>query len=218
MTIQHKLITDPDIHEPKGAAAAGARKVYVADGAGSGNWEYVKPEGTTTALAGEVYVADGAGSGSMEYPAGKLHAEIYITGGTTAQTLSSGSAYARLDPGTAWQQGETNVLTTTPSDGTITLTKAGTYFISFWVNLVTAAIAQGASYNFKYAINGTVGTRKFHVHKISNGADSLMASATGLVTVAANDVLSIHVGGDATSSGTTITVDEAGLQAILLTE
>ena len=36
MTIQHSAITDPQIHEPKGAAAAAADTVFVADGAGSG--------------------------------------------------------------------------------------------------------------------------------------------------------------------------------------
>lgn len=36
--VEHSAITDPDIHEPKGVAAATAGKVYVADGAGSGDW------------------------------------------------------------------------------------------------------------------------------------------------------------------------------------
>lgn len=38
MTIEHNAITDPNIHEPKGIAAAIANKVYVSDGAGSGDW------------------------------------------------------------------------------------------------------------------------------------------------------------------------------------
>ena len=41
MTIQHNIITDPDIHEPKGAATAASGKVYVANGSGSGTWETV---------------------------------------------------------------------------------------------------------------------------------------------------------------------------------
>lgn len=36
--VEHSAITDPDIHEPKGVAAATAGEVYVADGAGSGDW------------------------------------------------------------------------------------------------------------------------------------------------------------------------------------
>ena len=39
MTIQHNVITDPDIHEPKGVAAASSGQVYVANGSGSGTWK-----------------------------------------------------------------------------------------------------------------------------------------------------------------------------------
>jgi hypothetical protein len=35
---EHKDITDPQIHEPKGVASAAAGQIYVADGAGSGSW------------------------------------------------------------------------------------------------------------------------------------------------------------------------------------
>lgn len=38
MAIQHELITDPKIHEPKGASTASASTVYVANGSGSGAW------------------------------------------------------------------------------------------------------------------------------------------------------------------------------------
>ena len=38
MAKQHNVITDPNIHEPKGVAAAATKQVYAADGAGSGNW------------------------------------------------------------------------------------------------------------------------------------------------------------------------------------
>lgn len=38
MTIQHAIVTDPNIHEPKGASTALVDTVYVADGLGSGNW------------------------------------------------------------------------------------------------------------------------------------------------------------------------------------
>jgi len=39
--INHSTLTDPYLHEPKGAAAAANGKVYVADGAGSGTWAYL---------------------------------------------------------------------------------------------------------------------------------------------------------------------------------
>ena len=44
MAIEHNAITDPDIHEPKGAAAASAGEVYIADGAASGAWTDLQAE------------------------------------------------------------------------------------------------------------------------------------------------------------------------------
>ena len=38
---QHSALTGSDLHEPKGADAASADTVYVANGAGSGTWEKV---------------------------------------------------------------------------------------------------------------------------------------------------------------------------------
>lgn len=38
---EHVDLTDPNLHEPKGAAAASANTVYIADGAGSGAWDKV---------------------------------------------------------------------------------------------------------------------------------------------------------------------------------
>ena len=35
----HQNLTDPELHEPKGASTAPSRTVYIADGSGSGDWE-----------------------------------------------------------------------------------------------------------------------------------------------------------------------------------
>jgi len=187
--IQHSAIPDAQLHEPKGVVSANASTVYIADGAGSGNWRY---------------------------PAGGAYGENYIAGGATSQTLSAASAYARLDPGTAWDPNGFHNTTLNADDGTITLTVAGTYLVNFYAHFITAALASGTKYNFKYAVNGSTSTRLISAQKFTNGADSLSVSATGIVTFAANDVLSIHVAGDGTSSNTAITVLEAGLSVVLL--
>ena len=36
--VNHSALTDPYLHEPKGAAAATSGQVYVANGSGSGTW------------------------------------------------------------------------------------------------------------------------------------------------------------------------------------
>jgi hypothetical protein len=61
MSIQHSVITDPDIHEPKGVSTASLGEVYVADGAGSGDWSPITLD-SNTADYGAIYTADGVGS------------------------------------------------------------------------------------------------------------------------------------------------------------
>ena len=190
MTIQHNTITDPDIHEPKGVAYATSGKVYISNGSGSGAWEY---------------------------PPCKAHAELYISGGTTVHTLAGSSAYSILNPSGEWTaSGNEDILTVNAGNGTITLNQAGHYLITFWINFTTTAIAQGSDYNFKFALDGTTSTRTSSVSKPTNGADKLTLSSTGTVAATANQLLSIHVGGDGTSSGQNITPTEAGLIALFL--
>lgn len=189
MTIQHNIITDPDIHEPKGVA---------------------------TATSGKVYISNGSGSGAWELPPGKAHADIYISGGTTTHTLAAASAFTLLNPSEEWTAGVTDILTSTPASGYITLNQTGAYYIDFWIDFTTTAIASGAVYKFKYAINGTVGPRLSAVSKPTNGVDKLTLASSGLVTATAGQTLAIHVGGDGTSSGQNITPTEAGLTALYI--
>jgi len=187
--IQHSALTDPNIHEPKGI---------------------------TTALAGQVYVADGSNSGDWMFPAGHAYSEIYITEGVTAQTLSASSAKATLNPTGEWTSNGNKNVTQTPASGTLTVLAAGEYKLDFWITFTTAAVASGAKYRFYYAINGTSGTRNVYCAKTTNGAETHTVSASGIATLAANDVLSIQVAGDATSSGTDITPVEAGFNIQLI--
>lgn len=188
-TVQHSELTDDNIHEPKGI---------------------------TTAQEGQVYVADGANSGDWLFPSGHAYGELYIAAGATSQTLPSSSATAKLNPSGEWTtNGHANV-TLDATNGTITILQAGEYSLNFWITFTTASIASGSKYNFHYAVNGTAAARKLPLAKISNGADTLHGSASGLATFAANDVISMYVGGDSTSSSTAITPLEAGFSCVLI--
>lgn len=190
MTVQHNAITDPDIHEPKGIAAATAGKVYVSDGASSGTWKYAP---------------------------GKAHSEIYITSGTTAHTLAAASAFTKVNPSGEWTaSGNEDHLTVDVANGELDLLYAGHYFVSFWMTFSTASIGSGSKYYFKFALDGTVNPRSVYVTKPTNGVDIIAISATGIVNATANQVLSIYAGGDGTSSGTNFTPLEAGLQVLYL--
>ena len=190
MTVQHNAITDPDIHEPKGIAGTTAGKVYVTDGSDSGDWKYAP---------------------------GKAHAELYISSGATTHTLAAASAYTKLNPSGEWTaSGNEDHLTVDAANGEIDLLYAGHYYISFWMTFSTASIATGSQYKFKFAIDGTTSPRTVYVTKPTNGVDIIEISATGLLSATANQVLTIHAAGDGTSSGTTFTPLETGLQALFL--
>jgi hypothetical protein len=187
--VLHSSLTGTNDHEPKGAAAAVANTAYVADGAGSGDWKYL---------------------------AGMAYGQIQIVAGATTQTLSAASAYAKLDPGTAWGNGVTLNTTLGATDGQITVGIAGVYEVSFTVVFTTASLAAGTTYSFKVAVNGTPASGFVSVDKITAGADDMTAQINTLVTLAANDIVSVHVAGDGTSSSTLITAKEAVLKVVLL--
>ena len=50
MPTEHKDLTGANLHEPKGAAAAGANTLYVANGSGSGTWGKIGPSNLDTTL------------------------------------------------------------------------------------------------------------------------------------------------------------------------
>lgn len=187
--IQHAVLTDPQLHEPKGVSTAASGKVYRANGSGSGVWVF---------------------------PSGHAYGELYIEGGVTTQTLSAASATAKLNPTGEWTANGNANVTLSAANGTITVLEGGEYQLNFWVSFTTATAAAQAKYNFHYAVNGVPSTRKVIVAKYTNGADTLNCSVTGYANLAANDVVSIYVGGDGTTSSTAITVLEAGLSLSLI--
>jgi len=187
--IQHSALTEPNLHEPKGVSTASSGKVYVANGSGSGAWQLI---------------------------AGHAYGDLYITGSSTSQTLAAASALAKLNPTGAWTVNGYQNITPSAANGQFTIVQAGIYQLDFWVVFETAAIASGSAYNFHYAVNSVASTRKVYTKKTSGAVDTLHVSANGYVTLAANDVLSMYVGGDGTSSSTAIIVKEAGLNCLLV--
>jgi hypothetical protein len=187
--IQHAVLTDPQLHEPKGVSTAASGKVYRANGSGSGVWVF---------------------------PSGHAYGELYIDGGVTTQTLPAASATAKLNPTGEWTANGSANVTLSATNGTMTVLEPGEYQLNFWVSFTTAAVASQSRYNFHYAVNGVPSTRKVIVAKYTNNVDTLQCAVTGFANLNDNDVVSIYVGGDGTTSSTAITVLEAGLSLSLI--
>lgn len=70
MTIEHKNITDGNIHEPKGASTATVGQIYISDGAGSGTWVDSTTAGLLDAEEGKIPYSDGDDTATWKYPHG----------------------------------------------------------------------------------------------------------------------------------------------------
>lgn len=145
MAIQHKSIPEAELHEPKGVSLATAKQVYVADGAGSGDWRRVKESDFDySAYADNVFgwndIADSL------YTSGSPRA---ITSGTRTKLTNNGlgvqTTQARL--GSIWSTGTNS----------FTINEVNSSFILRAGFKATAAAAAGTPYTIKLELESSNG-------------------------------------------------------------
>lgn len=144
--IQHKDITDPEIHEPKGITSAPPGLVYLSSGTGTGSWgryaaEDLKNNTVDFSSPNQKLIVNSSGGiGSVpEYVVGTLWQSTGDTGDT--YTLPGGQE-GFLVTGTQWTQYYTSNIGYT-SAGRLTITTTGLY--SFSANGVILGSNSGAS-------------------------------------------------------------------------
>lgn len=161
--MQHVDITDPNIHEPKGASTAPAGSVYVANGAGSGSWE-------------------------LRYEDAPVYAEIDRTSATF--TLTSASDV--MLTGFALDDYAASKFTLTNTNSRLTVLEAGLYNVSFSLTLTPNSAIGGSNevVTAKLLLNGTVSNpqRSVPITVIRNSGtgDPYTVSIRRLVDVPAN--------------------------------
>lgn len=184
--IQHSTLTDPELHEPIGCAAASEGTAYVADGLGSGAWVYPGCH-----IYGNIYSKDGSVAIS--------------TIGTTPKKLAAFTA-----------NGPYNGTTPDHTNDQITVLTAGDYYISFELTFATAAAGDAGLYQYHLRVNGTenaaLGLRKYQ----SGTTDTDSVGFHGVATLAANDVLTVYVESDEAGLTDDIIVEAASLTCMLL--
>lgn len=96
--MEHSVISDPNIHEPKGASTATANTVYIASGTGSGSWAKIAvgqldTTSTDARYALAAYLLRGAGSpeGLVTAPIGTIYLRTDGGAGTTLYIKESGT-------------------------------------------------------------------------------------------------------------------------------
>lgn len=190
MTVQHNAITDPDIHEPKGAASAASGKVYKADGTGSGAWEY-PVIGQDSANASDVFVSDGAGSGTWQKIHRHLGLYIPFNATTPNYSISTGTADQRLDIPFVTAENNGFTVQTTPST---LITYTGSEAIEGFLTISFATKHQGGtSRDIQWTIfkNGTElpGARVIRTVASSSWGSITLQSNTPIQT---NDYFQIY--------------------------
>jgi hypothetical protein len=86
--VLHKDLTGADLHEPKGVSTASTGQVYIADGAGSGDWTSLAfPDGTFT-VSTSVYTS----STTWTKPSNLFIAKITVVGGGGGTSGTGGTS------------------------------------------------------------------------------------------------------------------------------
>lgn len=140
---EHKTITDPEIHEPKGVAAAAADRAYISDGAGSGSWQaVVLPGDFISSRYGAMEVVQNASSQTL-------------TAAVDA-TLYTGTDYQKLNVG--WGAGLAAGGTVTFNADKLDISESGTYLIDVQVSLLTATLVTTPLFALKFSYGNSNAT------------------------------------------------------------
>jgi hypothetical protein len=209
MSTEHKDITDPNIHEPKGIATAAANRIYVANGTGGGSWIKI----TSQALQGltgdagsidKIPVSDGAGG--FKFWDSPQHGAMVITNNGTnfpltavADTTFNTPAQFTLFTGAGAPFTSEHLNGITFSTDKLTVSKAGLYRIETYLNI--GGFPSGtAKVALRYRINGsTYSTRKPTIKSSGAGAEGQLVGF-GLLHLNANDYVQLVVASDTTGN------------------
>jgi hypothetical protein len=107
------------------------------------------------------------------------YAEIHLDSGSTAQSIATGTTYAKLTG--IVSNGEAANCTADGTNSKITVTKTGRYRVSF--NMSMSSGTNGVTYKAAIFWNGTEQHQVHAQTKLTNGADSQHISASGIVRV-----------------------------------
>lgn len=194
MSNEHKDILDPNIHPPKGFAAASACQVL-----------------TKSTVDGSV---------QWIYPGGNVFGQMDVSGNTTAiavpaaadSTLSTDSDYVKITgAGAPWSATHQRLMTFDVDK--LQVQVPGIYLINFWCSGTISA--NNTRISIKFSTNDTA---PYSVQRLTTRStevnDTRNLAAHSIVTeLSVNDTLSLYV---AANNATNVTLQDAGFSAILL--
>lgn len=171
---EHKNITDPNNHEPKGASVAATGTVYTSDGAGSGAWSAIPLD-----LSGMVIerLVDGFSTATSQEPAG-LDAALQIEFGA----------------------GETSTPVTLDAAGKVTINVTGTYRVKLGFAVGRVGSAGVASLYVRSLIDGVQAGQSVH-WTISSDESYIPFTDEAWLTLTAGTEITYEIIKDSGNSG-----------------
>lgn len=205
--IEHKDITDPNIHEPKGISTSTINRVYIANGSGSGTWSKVKIN-TLEGLEGDNNIEGrhlvSSGTGTFKLDNGPRYGTMGIVNNITPFNVT-----AALDPtfntpsqfvvftgsGAPWINEFSSGITFN-TDRLIAPVK-GVYKLEVYFN-VGGFPTNTAKLAIRYLLNGTTYSLRKPTIKASGAGDENQITGFGLLNMNTNDYIQLTVASDAT--------------------
>lgn len=167
--VEHVDITDPNLHEPKGASSASANTVYVADGAGSGTWQKVDESSLDYSAVLDA-IQDDINDGDLELT-GQYAVWCRFTDVSTADSILvpvlKDSVFKRA----------TLVLggAITSADSTVAFKNSAGSSMGTSVTIAQSGSAKGTTFSFTATSNNTI-TGPGYIEITTDGASSSVAS------------------------------------------
>jgi len=187
MAIEHKDITEANLHEPKGVSTASADQVYVANGAGTGNWDSINNAITVD------------------------YARSVIVGNTTSQsltaatdsTLHTASDYADITPALLATDISRGI--TFNANKAFIIATAGIYMIEGWASISSTLTNNTVGLSFSVAGVANVVGSPVIKSKLKTAGDISTMSGFGIFSLPAGAVIAPVIADD---GGATVTVHE----------
>jgi hypothetical protein len=209
--INHEVIADPYIHEPKGVASALADKVYVSNGTGSGTWKKLSPSSlagiTGVGTVGTFLSVDGSGN-FVFLPAPHGQCDFFDATLAAPYTLSATTSYQKLAPTTT--TGGSPALFTEGTNARLTYTGDDTVSMAINYNLSLNIGSSAKDVTIAVYKNGAIANGR----TVSTTSSSTKINISGMTVIdmATNDYVEIYAKISATD---TINVYGFNLNAIV---
>ena len=220
MAIEHINIPEDGLHEPKGVSLAASNRVYISDGAGSGDWSLVDADAlqgtiSNSVIADKLVVTDGSGGFKQAIAPATAFGSMNLNDNATVASVTAASD-STLNTDTDFTEVSlaftfANLEGMTSGSNFLQVDEAGLYLIDFWAN-VKSSVAT-TKFSLKFVVNGTDFVPRGPKLTTSNAGVISNISANGLHSFVAGDQIKLFIAADKTCD---ITLEDLTFQVLII--